>query len=323
MKKTLLVVSVNFLLFLVILFSSELLVRLVYPEIQFPGTDATLVEDSVYYSTPGLSPNSKGSSNGILKTVDQESFWKYEHENSDSADQVLFIGDSVTMGIGIDSDSTFSGIINNKIQGIKVLNPSLIGYSSNDYLNIIKKFFSNDIKEAEASSVFIFWCLNDVYSNLDPAVSLGFESTGFIDQVFIFFRNNFKLYHFLKKLALDRPKSYFLFDQQFYGIENESFLASMDDLISIKSILSKRELEFTVVLLPYEYQLRVDDLNVKKPQETVTRFLEMNEINVFDLTSDLKTNDPSKLYLYGDGIHFSNEGHKIIADILTDTFFQY
>ena len=61
----------------------------------------------------------------------------------------LILGDSVTMGIGAEADSTFAGILHSSLDSINILNPSIIGYNNIDYLNVYKYFViekKNDFK---------------------------------------------------------------------------------------------------------------------------------------------------------------------------------
>lgn len=319
MKKITFILAVNLFVALLLIFLSELMIRVLYPEIKFPGTQSSLIENDVYYSSPGLIPESSGLSNGLIKTVDKNGFWKYSIANEDSAKKILFLGDSITMGIGVESDSTFAGILNNDLNAISVLNPSLIGYSSEDYLNVVTTLISDQKNEPGISQVFLFWCLNDVYNSSIAIASPGFNSTGLVDRLIAFLRKNSKLYHFLKSATTDRPEAYYLFDEQFYDPDNENFRASIDNLVQIKSILDSSNVDLKIMLLPYEYQLRESTDDLLSPQEALKSFLEDKSIYVRDITEDLRKNsiDSKDLYLFGDGIHFSNDGHKSIGKILS------
>jgi hypothetical protein len=317
MKKFLLLITVNLLIFLALIILSELLVRLFFPQIQITGTDRTFIKDSVYYSSPGLSPNSKGMSNSYLKKVDNSGFWKYSKTNNNKK-RILYLGDSVTMGIGAESDSTFAGIINNDEEN-KILNSSLIGYSSFDYLDIIKKLIPEEKNNLKVSKVLLFWCLNDVYDYYPEVSTPEVKPDGIFGEAFYFFKNNFKLFYFLKDSFTDRPKSYYLYDEKFYKPDNKFFKESLKNLIAISEILKDEHIDFEIFLLPYEYQLRDEVKTETGPQKLLADSLSNYGIKAHDLSSTLKKyNSTEELYLYGDGIHFSNKGHRIIASYIKD-----
>lgn len=100
--------------------------RIFYPEIKLPGTQQSLLKDSVYYDSQGYKPNSFGLSSDVLKRADESGFLKYS-SGEKSKNKILFLGDSAAMGIGVENDSTFGGILNNSSDMITILNPSLSG----------------------------------------------------------------------------------------------------------------------------------------------------------------------------------------------------
>lgn len=319
MKKSLFIVFVNTSLFVIFLGFLEASVRFFYPQIQFPGTDSGLIKDNVYSFSPGLTPLSSGISKGALKNVGSLGFWSYSQQRDTTA--ILFLGDSVTMGIGVENDSTFTGRINNSRDGFQVLNPSLIGYSSSDYLNVIRTLFSEHQNSLNIKAVYLFWCLNDIYTNYGSNDAPGFESETVLGSIVSFFRSHFKLYHFLKNIFTDRPKAYYNFDQQFYEASNPEFIQANSNLTKIQSILSEKDVDFQIILLPYEFQLRKETKSVVfKPQTILSDSLENYGIQYYDLYEELYPYDSDYLYQYGDGIHFSDNGHRIVAEKLLRHF---
>jgi hypothetical protein len=245
--------------------------------------------------------------------TDENGFARYS-KSVKNGKKILYIGDSVTMGIGVEEDSTFAGIINNT-QPYRILNPSLIGYARQDYINVIKKLFVEQKNNLGITGVNLFWCLNDVYNFYPENTTPEIKPTGITGSAFNIFKNNFKLFQFIKNTFTDRPKSYFLYDEQFYKPGNKLFTESVSDLLTISDILKEAKIPFHVYLLPYEYQLRK---GIYKPQQLLSNALKMNNLQVNDLTSLFaKQKNCKELYLYGDGIHFSEKGHRLIADFLS------
>jgi hypothetical protein len=48
--------------------------------------------------------------------------WNYKKQIADSLHKWLLLGDSVTMGIGIDNDSTFAGIMDKSFRDVNRIN---------------------------------------------------------------------------------------------------------------------------------------------------------------------------------------------------------
>jgi lysophospholipase L1-like esterase len=282
------------------------------PEIKPATTERVFTENNVYGDTFGLKPKSKGTSMGVIREVNIDRFWSH-NSPQDTVKNWLILGDSVTMGIGVNQDSIYPGLLSFNQDTLRILNPSFIGYSSRDYLNILSNL--DDRFKSNLSRVTVFWCLNDVYSNPVNTNSpkgisfLGNYITGFI-------YNRVFTYQWLKKNIFDRPKKYFLYDEQFYSEQNYQYQNSLENIFKIKTITDSLNLKLDVVILPYEYQLRA---NVDYPQKQMKNDLIDNQINVIDIFSSLKkiTDDYEDIFLYGDGIHFSKKGHKIVYDIIS------
>ncbi len=322
MKRPVLVVLINLLIPVVFFAIAEIVIRVSHPHIKLPGTDSVLIKENVYSTTPGLNRGAKGFSKGTLKEVSSQGFWEYQSKGDSTS--ILFLGDSVTMGIGEENDSTFAGIINNRLESTYILNPSLIGYSSTDYLKIINKLIAEDSNQLGISAVYLFWCLNDVYDNYGNKNAPGFDRANFFGKVMSYIRSNSKLYLFLKKNFTDRPKAYFNFDKQYYDPESLSFKKAIRNINEIDSILGDSGIKFSIILLPYEYQLRnLNDPTLFAPQTIMKDSLRPQQISLFDLSDTFRSYpNPEGLYQYGDGIHFSKAGHQQIANDLINNLFK-
>lgn len=317
-KKIIKIITVNILVVIILFLISELLVRVFGPKILLPGTEQTLVQDSVYYGSQGLGSNVSGNSMGVRKLTTDERMWKYSADKK-SKRKILFLGDSVTMGIGVDNDSTFCGRINNSDNEIVVYNPSLIGYSVSDYKNIVKKMFIEDENRLGITEVVVCWCLNDVYADYLIQNTPQLNGESFWEKGVISFRYNSQLFQYLKNLFTDRPQKYFLFDNQFYNTKNEIYNDALSDLEEIINALDSVKMEIKIFILPYEYQLRDDNYSItNKPQKLLMSFLNEKNVEVLDCANAFLKNsdDSNRNYLFGDGIHFSERGHKLIADYI-------
>jgi hypothetical protein len=256
MKKYTLIILFNITVVIFLFLLLEICVRIFVPEIKLPGTSSNLIVDSLYNDSPGIKSNTIGTSGGVTKESNGYHAWKYFKPVSTYKRILLFLGDSVTMGINVENDSTFGGILNNNSDSISIINPSLIGYSSKDYVNVFNYFIERNEFNLNFSSVILFWTLNDIYSNYPDKKSPEFSSKGVLSQIVNFFRRNSKAYHFLKNLFSDRPRAYYEYDRQFYTLSNPYFLNAIKNIKYISSACDSLKLKFQMVLLPYEYQVR-------------------------------------------------------------------
>ncbi len=225
----------------------------------------------------------------------------------------------LTMGIGVAPDSTFAGRLSALCPAWRILNPSWVGYSSADYLNITRALLSTESPARSTVSsirrVTIFWTLNDVYSHCDVGVPPGqvLRANGF--PILNWLRQHYRTYAWLKQMFFDRPKAYFEFDSQFYRRDDPRFVAALHDVSAIRDVCTKRNVELQIVLLPYEYQLRPIDSGAHLPEQLLSQMLDSLHVQWCDLTPSLRKlpGNPQSLYLYGDGIHFSKRGHREIS----------
>jgi lysophospholipase L1-like esterase len=304
---------------LLILIILELSIRLFFPSINPQYTDRRIIKINAYEDSNGLQPGSTGRSHGALVSVDPFGLRSSGNKIHLSKKGWLYLGDSATMGIGVEQDSIFSSIVSAQSSDYTILNAGLIGYSSHDYINVVNHFIKQKIDSIKIERVTLFYCLNDVYSKYKDRPLPDNRIRNALRFILDFMNRYFRTYLFLKHHILDRSKSYFLYDLQLYDPAGPEFTASVRDLITVYEKCKELNLEFDLVLLPYEYQLRnYSEKWVLKPQELMQTILHQKNINILDCSEFLAhyPGKPGELYLPGDGIHFSNSGHRLMADFI-------
>ena len=299
----------------------ELFIRLVYPEIKPLFTNRELIQINAYYDSHGLKPSYHGASHGEAIETDKMGFRLTFAEDDTSLNNWLYLGDSVTMGIGVSTDNTFAYLTDKRIRNIKIRNAGMIGHSTYDYLNATR-YFS---KKMNISRITIFYCLNDVYSKFKEQAIPGNQIREYGGDILDFIKLNFRLYDVFKANIFDRSFAYFNFVSQYYHPNNPVFLSAVNDIIAIKEHCDANNIDFDVIILPYEYQLRSSDKNdIFLPQYLLKSSLRANDISVYDCANYfLKLGHESDyFYLYGDGIHFSEYGHQILSEYILKYFIQ-
>ncbi len=95
-----------------------------------------IVEDDWYIYTPELGwefkPNYSGLITGKMRSFDSDGGLESDsiQRHDKSREKILFLGDSITYGYGIDTEYTFVEVIDNMIPDINAINLGVPGYSS-------------------------------------------------------------------------------------------------------------------------------------------------------------------------------------------------
>jgi lysophospholipase L1-like esterase len=317
MKKFIIPALYNLVAVIILCLLFEAVIRLTFPEIRYGGgTSKELLVDSMYFSSPGLRADTQGESNSIIKATNSYHAWKYSGLPKVNK-KILLLGDSVTMGIGVENDSTFAGLLANYYETI---NPSLIGYSSHDYLNLCTAYITENRYKINFDAVLVFWTLNDIYSNIpiEPPPS-SFSPGDFLYTIINFLRRNSKAYFFIKNIVSDRSKVYFDYDRRYYDTDNELLINSVKDIVDLSIICKGSNIPLYLFIFPYEYQLRqIQDGTLLNPQKVLKNLLSQNGIEAIDCINAFegKGDDSKKYYLFADGIHFSEKGHRLMAEFI-------
>ena len=286
----------------VLLVAFEYVIRIMYPQINYQGNQRSMFVENRFDQTMGLKPNSSGEFFGKEVSIDEYGF-REMNSPSEYDKSWLFLGDSVTFGVGIEKDEIFPQLIQDEFPSIKIWNTAVVGYSALDYINVVRNFVPEHI---DVEEIVLFFCLNDVYGNLflNTDVSAGEKVTAFL-------KSNSKLYMLLKNVFFDRSRVYALHDVGFYEKQKAGIGKHLDAIANIKQIADQLNIRFLVVVLPYEYQLRVKGL--RSPQLLLAKYFKDNNIESLDLYDDFSVRDSKVYYLYGDAMHLSSYGHKVVA----------
>lgn len=306
-------------------------------QINFQGTSKNLFIQNAYGPSKGNAKNAEALAFGVKVYTDENGFRisplsSKETDNSYKS-AILILGDSVGFGPGVEEDKTVAGLLRQKLSKIKIYNSSVIGYRTEDYKNVITYFLSPQIK---IDKVYLIYCLNDIShlsaQRIDRALKTSkqefkhskdivssIKKFKFISELNDFLRSTSKLYLLLRNLLTDPQKRYWRADYQLYADENNKlFLENMKPLDNIAMTLKDRGIAFTVIISPYEYQLRTNDRTTFVPQKKLAHYFDKKGINYRDGMAQFKDSgiQSKKLFLPYDPMHLSEEGHKVLYDII-------
>lgn len=135
----------------------------------------------------------------------------------------------------------------------------------------------------------------------------------------LFLRAHSKLYIFLRGISARFQYLSWIEDNSLYSERNKAiFLEKMDYIADIGGYLKKKNIPFTVIIMPYEYQLRTRDEKLMIPQQRLIEFFKNKEINYIDAVPEFRNSGivSKDFYLAYDPTHFSKKGNEILFDVI-------
>ena len=314
LKLTPRLVFVNVLVLFVLIVVMEVISRIVLYEVYNRSFDHRLLVDNKYGNSTGMKANSEAVIWGRQLHTDALGWRKNKAPLTGKKKKWLFIGDSVAEGVGVDDSSTFVSLCSDELRDYDVVNCSLIGYSTADYLNVLQDYFVK--QDTSIEIVTVCYCLNDVYGASKSTELPAIAKQNWIGKFNGWLQDNYATYRLIKLLVFKKSNRYYQYDAAFYTARNPNFTSSMQLLKQCDSLCKERNIFLNVVLLPYRSQ--ATGLDNEEPQALVDSFCKANAIEVSNANEYLKKIEkPSNLYLFADEIHFSVEGHKRVAEYLT------
>jgi lysophospholipase L1-like esterase len=232
--------------------------------------------------------------------------------------------------VGVDVEQTYASLLEDKL-GKKVLNASVTGYALIDYVRVIAAV-ANTLKP---EFVMIGVCLNDVASSSqENIVAMLQKNKRYPNQLVRWLRHfndnyfNFndllktysRTYLFVKSLASDTARNYFMADRLYY--EDPETVELLSSQFSELQGLLPQGTALVLFIFPYEYQLRARSFETLQPQRIIKEAGGRAGVLIHDLYDELeeylKINQlsPKSLYLFDDPMHFSSLGHQAIAEIV-------
>ena len=118
---------------LLLLIALEVAVRGLFPQINYQGLQKSLFVENRFAQTMALIPNSSGEVFGKEVYTDEYGFRKMNIPATYDKSW-LFLGDSVTFGVGINTEQIFPQLLQNEFQYVKIWNTAVVGYSTLNYL---------------------------------------------------------------------------------------------------------------------------------------------------------------------------------------------
>ena len=321
--KKIFIFNLIIIIFLIIL--GEIILR-TFKLSQLMGSDSNII--TFNEGVHSLTPNSSGLVFSKKVYIDKNktrvpSFeFKYDKDKN-----IIFIGDSVTFGNGVEEENTFVGLLRKKYDDYNFYNTAVPGH---DLLHH-EKTLDDISKFKKIDKIIYVFTLNDVlrdktivhWNNRNQkklAEELGFVQTvirnKFFRDINFYLRNKSYIFMFFKGILTDPSKRWYANIKIFYRENKIDHLS-----IFLKKLIEfsqQKEAELYMIMLPYEFQTRDCKNNVVHlPQQKIKKEISKIKINFVDFYDEFcKFKNPKKLFYKYDPMHLSKSGHNNVLEMI-------
>lgn len=247
-----------------------------------------------------------------------------EYKYSNKKRKIIFIGDSVLFGSGVDVGNIFVSKLEKNNNNISYINAGIIGNDLTEHLGDIKK--NNEL--FPNSEFVIVLTLDDIENSIDqtPDKNTKINDNFFnslkrnilVNRINNFLRTKSYSYLWLKGITTKPSERYFKSTSQHYN-KKSSLNYFSERVEEIQNFQEINIVKIKFLILPYEYQTRNNCNNTLLfPQEKIKKIFIEKKVNFLDLTETFcNYNKPNKLYLNFDPVHLSIEGHDMVYEYLS------
>lgn len=271
--------------------------------------------------------NARGVSFGTDVFSDENGFrtpQDYIGKSNDTA--VLFLGDSVTFGVGVPEEKTFVGLFRREMPDVTTYNSGVVGYALADYKRVAESFLPahNEVKR-----VYLFYCLND-FQPPDNAKQTKAEDVTLLKSIkrgigsILVNLNEFlgprsKLFVYITGITADPSRIYFRWDLTLFNVDEDRLRETLAPMVEIDRMVKERNAQLVVFLNPYEMQIRERENANFEPQNRIESFLREKGISFVDTRDRFKSLPSSKdAFLFADPMHLNESGHRIVFGALLE-----
>jgi lysophospholipase L1-like esterase len=303
------------------------------------GNSEHLFIADAYGTSNGNAPNVEAISFGQTVYTDEYGFRIPKGGvpgDERKSEAVLILGDSIGFGPALEEADTFAGLLRARFPNKRIFNSSVIGYSTPDYRNVVAEFLP---RHEEVKMVVLVYSLNDISSSSAQQIDryLKDEKPDFApEQEFTETLRSFSLLSDANDYLRSRSELYLLLRHRLLGTQLRDWKAvlqlysperaadlehSVDRVAEIAAVLKQRSIPFIVVLCPFEHQLREPaDPETQVPQRGLGELLTKHGVSYIDARPYFDAGHPSTDYFLAyDAAHFSALGHRVVADVISDT----
>jgi len=223
--------------------------------------------------------------------------------------RIIFIGDSLTFGWGVEQEDTFQYLLEESLNNqfpVEIINFGTGNYNTEQEVNL---FFDKGLKY-KPDKVVVFYFINDAEVTPEKSTFWFLGYSEFIS--FYWSRINIMLNNYFPSTNF---KEYY---SALYNEDQEGWKRSKKAFLELKNICQKEGIQLQVVLLPELHDTK--NQVFKDVYDKVSTFLSNNDIEYVNL-ADLFENQENEMDLWVnyDDAHPNKLAHKKIAESI-ETF---
>ena len=269
--------------------------------------------------------------NSVEINVNSLGFRDYEFDLEKTPDiyRIMVVGDSITFGAGVELEDTYVKeterlLLHSNLRPSQLINAGVSGYHFEHY----NLFIKDNVNKFHPDHIIVGFCINDIRPRDVVRQRYIVRATHRLP-LDSMIKHNVK--RIIKKSPSFQLFSHLIFSTKYkrqnynamwitqvnMSWQNEILLRKLEDMFKEVSHFTKEKgIRFSIIIFPEMNQL-IDPKKYSASRDSLLRFLNDLDIDHLDLYDTFgKKEDFSKYYLKGDSVHFTVEGHRIIAEEL-------
>ena len=243
----------------------------------------------------------------------------------------LILGDSTSFGVGVKEEETFVGRLRTDFPHINFFNTSVVGYNLLNYNKVLQQTIDNNYK---IKHIILFLNINDIdlesmifedetskkdLNNNDNFIFINWIKDNYIlSNLHYFLRERSVFYMWIKGIFTKTQERFYSHVYNLY--KNKNYISELNHQIeNLKKNVQVYNSDFTVIILPYEFQVRKNNCNENYlfPQDILKKVLLLNSIKFYDYTNEFcNQKNASNFFLKFDPVHLSYIGHNFVFKLL-------
>ncbi len=261
-----------------------------------------------------LKPNAEGVSKFVSVKTNEEGFRdeSYPIEKAEGVYRIAILGDSITFGIGVGQEETFSERLEESLhslcdrKNVEVINFGVPAYNTSQELEVLK----TKVLKYKPDFVILAYYNNDIFPPVDISRDLEFSMKGF------FYKHSHLFRLIYERIRQSRRKvSYTQELATNYSDNSELWKERKKEFHEFRKISDEKNFKILFMLIPSMTDFG-DGYPFRGIDNRVLNETRRNEFLILNLLPFFKGQDPSKLWILKTDKHPNSEGHQIIADAI-------
>lgn len=255
-------------------------------------------------------PNVQVKLMGVMVETNSDGLRDKEYSiKRNKAYRIIFLGDSSTFGWGVEKESTFEYLIEEKLNlahPAEIINFGIGNYNTEQEVNL---FLEKGLKY-QPDKVVVFYSINDA-EKIPQKYKLWFFG---YSRLFTFYWSKISIL----VSNIYGSASYKEYYSNLYHNGFSGWTRAEKAFLRLKNVCDNNGIKLQVVLLPETH----DFVNYpfKNEHNFITAFLKSHAISVIDLAPFFESyTEPAKLlWVANDDAHLNANGHKLVAEYVFD-----